>query len=124
MAASTLPPERPPANAAGLARRTVRDVPNGLAEGAVWLNHSWLTVSKKLLMSAPMIQPKFVREMPTANAYQRLVLATPGPESIRAAADARLEDCVEHCHDVPLNNLVLQRRNPQLDWGQTQAWIT
>ena len=55
---------------------------------------------------------------------QRLVLATPGPESVRAAGGARIEDRVKHCHDDPLNNLVLQRRNPQLDWGQTQAWIT
>ena len=44
---------------------------------------------------------------------QRIVLSASGPEPIRKAQEIFLVDGVEHLHHSPLNDLVLQRGDPQ-----------
>src|SRR5689334_21583048 len=50
---------------------------------------------------------------PDREGVQRIMRAAPRPEPIREAPEAHLVDGVEHLDDRPLNDLVLQRRDPQ-----------
>ena len=50
---------------------------------------------------------------PDRQRIQRIVLATPRPESVREPEEVRLVDRIEHLHHRALDDLVLQRSNAQ-----------
>src|SRR5512144_1731052 len=50
---------------------------------------------------------------PDREGVQRIMRAAPRPEPIRETPEVHLVDGVEHLDDRPLNDLVLQRRDPQ-----------
>ena len=86
------------------------------------ISQSWLTVSKKLRISASRIQFTRVRVIATANASSASCWLRPGPETVAEAEEVLLVDRIQHFDHRPLDDLVFQRRDAERPLPPIRLW--